>query len=368
MLIKYLRFFIVSISLFGIYVGDGYGVDAQNNVTGAFEECINRILSKDDNKNGKPDFAEELDKTLGNPKDIQSFESAANAKSKVIAVAITGAAFHKDGGVCNDLIMKIANEPKEEFNIELIKFNKKVRFKISKKKLLEQYQVALGILVTKNSDWQYPKIINRDYIKEKTWSNDCSDYLSANPFDSVYDSDPVNISMQKIKSYDNEYFLDEPEHMQAFPGLVIEDVTHQDLANLVIINDIPAGQELISKFATNVSSLGKCKGNYAYLVSYVVPEKINTGTGAGQAYAVNFAVAGIATATIAYAGAAYAATGTLAGIFTAAGASATVPVAGWIVAGALVVVGGVVAFVSSTTTETLADLPQMMVIDGPYPL
>lgn len=138
---------------------------------------------------------------------------------------------------------------------------------------------------------------------------------------------------------------------------------------MVIIDDIPMAQEMISKFAGNLSSQSsECEGHYAYLVSYVVPEKINTGVGPGQALATNFAVAGIATVAIAWAGAAYAATGTLAGIFTAAGASATVPVAGWIVAAALVVVGGVVAFVSSTSTETLADLPQMMVVDGPYPL
>lgn len=362
---KYLKIFIIFISMYCFYGNNSYGED---NI-GAFEECMKRILAIDDNKNGKADFAEELDKVLGNPKDIESFVSAANAKSSVISVAITGAAFHKDGGSCNDLIMKIANESKESFLIELIKFDKRVQFKISKKKLLEQYKVALGILVSNNATWQYPKVIDRNYISEKTWDNDCSDYLSKNPFDSVYDSDPVNIAMQKIKGDGEEYFIDEPEHMHTFPGLIIEDVTHQDLANLVIMDNIPMGQEMVRQFAINVASItGSCKGHYAYLVSYVVPENVKTGVGSGQRTATGFAVAGIAVAAIGGATATWASGSLLAGIFATAEVSSVVPVVGWIVAAALVVVGGVVAVVSSTTTETLADLPKMMIVDGPYPL
>ncbi len=363
---KYLNIFIIFIFIGCFYSARSYG---ENNPTSAFEECMQRILAADDNKNGKSDFAEELDKLLGNPKDIESFTSAANSKANIIAVAITGAAFHKEDGFCNDLIMKIANETKESFTFGLKKFDKTVQFKISKNKLLEQYKVALGILVANTSSWQYPKVIDRDYISEKTWDNDCSDYSSKNPFDSVYDSDPVNIAMQKIKGDSEEYFIDEPEHMHAFPGLIIEDVTYQDLANLVIMDNIPMAKEEITKFATNVASLsGECKGHYAYLVSYVVPEKINTGVGPGQRWGTNFAVAGITVAAIGGATATWASGSLLAGIFATAEVSSVVPVVGWIVAAALVVVGGVVALVSSTSTETLADLPQMMVVDGPYPL
>lgn len=210
---KYLNIFTIFIFICCFYSGSSYG---ETKTTSAFEECMKRILAIDDNKNGKSDFAEELDKLLGNPNDIESFASAANSKANVIAVAITGAAFHKDSGSCNDLIMQIANEPKESFSFALKKFDRTVQFKITKKKLLEQYKVALGILIANTATWQYPKVIDRDYISEKTWDNDCSDYLSANPFDSVYDSDPVNIAMQKIKGDEEEYFIDEPEHMHAF--------------------------------------------------------------------------------------------------------------------------------------------------------
>src|SRR5574344_1710976 len=109
---KYLNIFIIFIFIGCFYSARSYG---ENNPTSAFEECMQRILAADDNKNGKSDFAEELDKLLGNPKDIESFISAANSKANIIAVAITGAAFHKEGGFCNDLIMKLATETKESF-------------------------------------------------------------------------------------------------------------------------------------------------------------------------------------------------------------------------------------------------------------
>lgn len=67
---------------------------------------------------------------------------------------------------------------------------------------------------------------------------------------------------------------------------------------------------------------------------------------AGRAAAATIASTGVTAATAAATGGTVAGAGAVAGILTAAGVSVSVPVAGWIVAGGLLLTAGIVAIVS----------------------
>ena len=337
-----------------------------NSYADAFDLCMTRIFTSE--TVGK-EFRDELSAMIGaqDSDTPEEFSQKVISKKNQIKDALVGIMFNNDVGLCKDLLLQIAKiEGKKSFTFRRNDKNIEIRFDI--KDLLNFYPVATGIVISK--DRFYPlDVIRRDYIKKKTWGDGCSNYLSANPFDSVYDNDPVNLIAQKLSgSAKNEFFLDEPEHLHAFPGLLIVDVTYQDAAELLIFSTIPFGMEQTEKFARDLKGT-QCSGQglNAYYVSYFSTATSNN-TNATR-LGVGFAVGGVAGASI-FGGIYAGVTGAniIAGMFGAAASSATVPMVGWIVGAVIAVVAGVVALVSATATETIADIPQVTVLDGPFPI
>lgn len=333
-----------------------------NSYADAFDTCMNRVLAAGN-------LQTELSNMIGaqNTDTEEEFARKVTAKKNNIKEAMVGIMFHNQQGLCNDLLLDIAAiQGKRSFTFR--RNDKRITIRFDVQDLMNFYIVSTGIVVSKNKFGLFDKI-SRNYITKKTWTDSCSDYLSKNPFDSVYDNDPVNVVGQKLSGNSkDEFFLDEPENMHAFPGLLLVDVTYQDAAELLIFSSLPYGLEQTEKFARELRNT-KCSGQglYAYYVSYV-PAATDNNTNATKISGI--AAGGIA-ATTSVIGGIWAAThagGFIAGMFGAATGAAAIPGAGWIVGGVLAAAAGIVALVSSMNTETIADLPEVTVIGGPFPI
>ncbi|MCL2758324.1 MAG: hypothetical protein FWE64_03325 [Alphaproteobacteria bacterium] len=260
------------------------------------------------------------------------------------------------------------------------------------------------------------------------WSRQCADWNIAWGF-GISASNGVSVAMrQTIKDTDfqnqfhrNEnarFIIDFPpgDNMRAFPGLLLAQTRGSNKQEVVVFQNLKVGLQMAEDFAKNLKGTKCTEGTqklYVYLVSLDrtnVPidfatgkvvgfgslseriTRVQGGSNAGAIYGTGAAVGlgtfGLwaipATSAVAYGHAftgtavaikggvvGYAAVATfkggLAGLATTGAIALKVPVAGWIVGGAMLVTAGTIATWRLMSPDKIAtDLTQVMVVGGPF--
>lgn len=284
------RIFLVLLSLFCLFNGASWAEPEMD----AFDKCMKRVFERDEkirtNIEGKKisgtNFIKiDLDTfqdTLINIIDATDEDSLEEFEEKVLShedeiyLSFADVMFSDATAVCRNLYMDISKiEGKKTIGL---KFNDKtVGLMLDIQKLLNYTSTFTGIVVT-NKDFKKGDTITKYQMGDsKSWSDNCSDYTYERLFDSVRDSDPLNKAGQSLFGRpDDEFFLDEPEHLHAFPGLVLIDVTHQDEAERLIFQSLDQGLEVTTSFARALKGT-QCKDLNVYYVLYSgSPTDMNT--------------------------------------------------------------------------------------------
>lgn len=233
-------------------------------------------------------------------------------------------------------------------------------FQFKMDELFQYINIPTGIMLYNNPSLSVGSVIKLSDISKLYWSDECSDHTI---WDNNDDDAAVNIAGQSAFSQyggsQNEYFLDfEDNDRRAFPGLVLIDKTGSTTEKIVSFNNLHTAIAAAQGFANalNNTACGN-DGLAAYVVALnVQPDDINK-----DGFAV---AAGVTGGTMAMLGVATAvkAGGLVAALTTAAGATSVVPVWGWILGG----LTGVAAGALSLIPGEIADIQQVMVMDGPY--
>ena len=276
--------------------------------------------------------------------------------------------------LCGDYLVQIAKTKKERARIDFKHKNKEYGFDFSMDRIFEDLGIQMGIVVINKRNLATNSILKLSDIpkKQKFFSDGCSDHTI---WDNLDDDAAVNVAGQAVFSEyggsEHEYFLDfaEGDNRRAFPGLVIQDVTGSSEEKIVSYINIKTAIERTQQFAEKLKS-GKCfnQGLSVYLVALNVEKApINTSDNRDTSAYVTSGVAGVGLTTGAIAtgvGMAGGATLSAAALGTTATGVAWIPVAGWITAGVL----GTAAATIALWPQTITDIQQVMILDGPYNL
>lgn len=236
------------------------------------------------------------------------------------------------------------------------------QFKMSD--LFQYADIKTGIMVYNKKNLQPGDVIQLSDIPSLYWNSDCSDH---HIWENLSDDAAVNVAGQKTFSQygggANEYFLDfeEGNDRRAFPGLVLMDKTGSTTEKIVQFNNLHTAVSAAETFANNLNnSACSTDGLAVYVVALDVQKTSTDKEGWGLVASVvggPAAVVGIAAGLNAMG--VTAVTGTL---LKVAGVSTTAGPVGWIIAGAVAAVAGTIALVPGE----IADIQQVMVLDGPY--
>nr|MBQ0091651.1 hypothetical protein [Candidatus Enterousia merdequi] len=259
--------------------------------------------------------------------------------------------------LCGSELVHIAKTNKVRGQIDFKHKDKDYAFDFDVDKIFDNLGIQMGILVINKHDLYPTKVLSLSDIprKQKFFSSDCSDHFI---FDNLDDDAAVNKAGQSVFSEyggsQHEFFLDfaEGDNRRAFPGLVIQDKTGSTGEQIVSYTNIKTAVERTQQFAENLKN-SQCsnQGLSVYLVALNVQQ---------SPYKTSDNKDVAATTTTAVAGA-----GLTAGIIgSTVAAAAWIPVAGWIVAG----VAGAAAGTIALLPQSIADIQQVMVLDGPYNL
>ena len=282
----------------------------------------------------------------------------------------------------------------DSFNTEIVDAtNLKIPFKMDNKyyeldinanNLFEYINLPVGIMVTNLRDKSVGDVITKaETPSDYFFSGDCSDHwVRVNIANKV----PVNKAGQlAFPSYiGKEFFIDFPfgKNNRAFPGLIIaakkgiggsEEVvwfTNYKLAREsakqfaeALNNTACANDHLVVdvvSLTTSPSTQGNKKG-------WAIGAGVSAGIGATSALSAAGLIS-IGSGAAAAGTAAAATTGAAAVAGAAAGtaaASSAVPIVGWVIAAVAATVA-VVAGTIAIAPTSLADMNQVMVMDGPY--
>ncbi len=243
-------------------------------------------------------------------------------------------------------------------------------FQFKMDELFQYINIPTGIMLYNKPTLSVGSVIELSDIPKLYWSDECSDHTI---WDNLDDDASVNIAGQKVFSQyggsDNEFFLDfeEGNDRRAFPGLVLMDKTGSTAEKIVSFNNLHSAIAATQSFATALNS-SSCSNDG--LSAYVVALNVKPDDTDRDAWAVG---AGVTGGTMAFLGLAYAATFSTAaaaagssalvsGLLSVAGVASSVPVWGWIAAGVIAAAAGGISLIPSE----LADIRQVMVMDGPY--
>ena len=283
------------------------------------------------------------------------------------------------GSLCGTELVPIAKQNIERGQINFKHKNKDYAFDFSINRLYEDLGIQTGILVINKRDLYPTKILEKSSLPKSTsrlrpyrfFTDDCSDHTI---WENLDDDAAVNYIGQSVFSEyggtKNEFFLDFAvgDDNRAFPGLVLEDVTWSSEEKIVTYTNIKTAVERTQQFADKLKNSACSNQQLAvYLVALNVKEQPKTtvsgnrdtaATVTGSIAGAGLAVGGVSTGVLASSagGAAAAAFG------GAAGAVGWIPVAGWVVAGAL----GITAAAIAVWPQTIVDIKRVMILDGPY--
>lgn len=344
---KFLQFFfIISAILF------------QNNFAHAdiLNDCMRRVS---DNADFKKAMTEEIFKDPN----MLTQEGATQNKSKIMGLIA--------GEVLLNCIANLGTLTKSaNGKVWYERDNKKYAFQFKMEELFQYINIQTGVMLYNKPSLSVGDVIKLSDIKKLYWSDECSDHTI---WDNLDDDASVNIAGQKVFSQyggsDNEFFLDfeEGNDRRAFPGLVLMDKTGSTAEKIVSFNNLHSAIAATQSFATALNS-SSCSNDG--LSAYVVALNVKPDDTDRDAWAVG---AGVTGGTMAFLGLAYAATlstaaaaagssALVSGLLSVAGAASSVPVWGWIAAGVIAAAAGAISLIPSE----LADIRQVMVMDGPY--
>ena len=251
-------------------------------------------------------------------------------------------------GDINTFVDEIADQPTLRVPFEMRGTNNKTiyyAFEMPTEKLFDHINIPTGIVVAPAMGKKRGDVITfgempRDYF----WSESCSDHWVKLNID---DNAPVNTAGRaSFKGYpDVEFFLDFPKGsgMRAFPGLVLGAATGiGGKEQIVWFRNYLTARKAAEEFATNLKQTICTQDNLeVYLVS-LGTQKVKIGD---SKYGWGITAG---------------ATGGVMGVLAIG--SFSVPVVGWIIGGVVAISAGVVTL----WVETLADIQQVMVLDGPH--
>jgi hypothetical protein len=234
------------------------------------------------------------------------------------------------------------------------------QFKMSD--LFQYADIKTGIMVYNNKSLQPGDVIQLSDIPSLYWNSDCSDH---HIWENLSDDAAVNVAGQRTFGQygggSNEFFLDfeEGNNRRAFPGLVLMDKTGSTTERIVSFSNLHTAVSAAETFAKNLNNSACSNDGLAvYVVALDVQKTSNNNK---DGWAITAGVVG-GPAAIVGVSSILAATGVTSGILTAASVSSTVPVVGWIVAGALAATAGAISLIPGE----ISDIQQVMVLDGPY--
>lgn len=361
----------------------------------AWDICSERIIQ---NKT----FSKAVTNMIKN--DRENAGEIIESKANDIRLLLLANMFADDTGLCKQEIVDIAKMDTLQlaFDIDGTEYE----FNIDVSTLFDYFQTQTTIMVYNNRIGKTWDPIKNDDIKNLYWSDACSDHTIA---DNLDDDATVNIAGQKIFTEfggtKNEFFLDfeQGNNQRAFPGIVIEDETNYTEEKIVVFTHLPTAIKKAEEFAKNLqnSNCGN-QGLAVYLVSLAgnqhdensteeeeeedensteelvdnnpnnikLSENINTNdSGSGKTGSIIMGT-GVGIGTIIVGGSTItgisilgAASYSIAGWLITAGLSAeAVPVVGWIVGTAAVIVGGAIMLAPAD----IADIEQVYILDGPH--
>lgn len=334
------------------------GASAANN---ALETCLNKIANNDTEwKSGLKDIfgSAELDDTV-----------VEQNKAKIYLLLSK-----RFQALCGAELVPIAKNAGERAQIDFTYNDKEYAFNFSTDRIFDDLGIQTGILVINKRDLYPMRILKLSEIpkNQKFFSDECSDHTI---WDNLDDDAAVNIAGQSVFTEyggsGEEFFLDfaDGDNRRAFPGLVIQDKTTSTEERIVSYMNIKTGVQKTQQFAEQLKG-GQCanQGLAVYLVALNV-KKAPVGTSDNRdtsATAVgSVAGAGLATGAVATGiSMAGGATFTAAAFGSAAAGVAWIPVAGWAVAG----VCGIAAATIALWPQSIVDIQQVMILDGPYNL
>ena len=227
--------------------------------------------------------------------------------------------------------------------------------------LFSYLNIPTSIMVYNSRNLKSGDIIKLSDIPKLYWSDECSDHVI---WDNLDDDAGVNVAGQKVFSQyggsDNEFFLDfeEGNDRRAFPGLVLMDKTYSTKEELVSFNNLPTSIKAAQNFASALNGTRCANDGLAVYVVSTNVQKLSTDK---EGWGIAAGIVGGATAVVGISSG-LAALGVTSTLLTAASVSSTVPVVGWIVAGALAATAGAISLIPGT----IQDVQQVMVLDGPY--
>ncbi len=328
-----------------------------NAADSALEKCLKKITADEVNWNNG------ISQIFGNT-DLDESNVEVN-KSKIYDLLT-----NRFESLCGTELMAIAKTSAERGQINFKHNNKDYAFNFSVDKLFDNFGIQTGILVINKRNLHTNEILEKDSLPKSTsktnpyrfFSDECSDHAI---WDNLDDDAAVNQAGQAIfTEYGgsaNEFFIDFAvgDDNRAFPGLIIEDVTYSTEERVVSYTNLKTAIERTRQFANKLKG-GSCSNQQlsVYLVALNVQKQTqNTSSQSAGWRDVTATSTGIAAGV-------GAGTAIASSLGLIAAGSATIPVAGWIVAG----VAGVAAIGFALWPTNIANIERVMILDGPYDL
>ena len=343
----------------------------------AWDDCSQRLIQDGG-------FAEKMTQIIKDNREDPT--EILEKKTDDIRFLLLAKMFSDDTGLCKNEIIDIAKMDSLQlaFDIDGTEYE----FDIDVNTLFDYFQTQTAIMVYNDRSKKMWDPIKNDDIKNLYWSDACSDHTIA---DNLDNDASVNIAGQKIFTEyggtENEFFLDfeDGNNQRAFPGIIISDESNSTEEKLVVFTHLPTAIKKAEAFAKNLTN-SNCgnQGLAVYLVSLVgnsdkenskitgIEDTIKSATsdaGGGKAGSI---IAGtgvgigaiiVGSATITGAGAiGTAAYGVASGLIALGLSVEAIPVVGWIVGTAAIIVGGAIALYPAD----IADIKQVYVLDGPH--
>ncbi len=314
-------------------------------------DCMRRVSDN-------PDFQRAMTEEIFKESSMLTQEGATQNKPKILGLIAANVLLN----CMSDLntLTKVANG-----KVWYPRDGKTYAFQFKMEDLFQYINIPTGIMLYNKPTLSVGEVIKLSDIPKLYWSDECSDHTI---WDNLDDDAAVNIAGQSAFSQyggaKNEYFLDfeEGNNRRAFPGLVLMDKTTSTSESIVQFNNLHSAIGAAQSFA---NALNNTACSNEGLAAYVVALNVQPDATDKEGWAIAAGVGGgtfalITTAAAIKAGGLIAAATALKSV---AWASATaIPVYGWIAGAVLGAAAGAISLIPGE----IADIQQVMVMDGPY--
>ncbi len=308
-------------------------------------DCMRRVSDN-------ADFQKAMTEEIFKDPSMLTQEGATQNKSKILGLIASEVILNCISNL--NSLTKVANG-----KVWYPRDGKTYAFQFKMEELFQYINIPTGVMLYNKRNLSVGDVIKLSDIKKLYWSSSCSDHTIAMGLDN---DAAVNVAGQKVflqyGGSDNEFFLDfeEGNDRRAFPGLVLMDETGSTAEHIVQFNNLHSAIAATQQFATALNN-SRCSNDG--LAAYVVALNVQADQTNKDGWSIGIGVTG---GTLVLLSAAATKTAIGASLLTAAGASSSVPVYGWIIGGALAATAGIISLIPGE----IADIQQVMVMDGPY--